>query len=291
MNGVLNVFKNKGMSSFDVVRKIKFTAKEKKVGHTGTLDPEAEGVLPVCLGKATKIIDYIMNSRKVYKVKLLLGKNTTTYDLEGEVVKERDASHIKENDVKEMILSFLGEYDQVPPMYCALKQNGVRLYQLARQGIEVEREARRITIYDICDIEYDLPYVSFKVTCSKGTYIRSLCYDIGEKLNVGATMVNLIRTETSIFKEENSVNIEDLTPENIKDYIISIEDALSFYPKLTVNTSFTKLLVNGVKVYDKRLSDDVIENDILYRVYDKENTFIGLGSKDSEGFKIQKLLF
>lgn len=291
MNGVLNVFKNKGMSSFDVVRKIKFTAKEKKVGHTGTLDPEAEGVLPVCLGKATKIIDYIMNSRKVYKVKLLLGKNTTTYDLEGEVVKERDASHIKENDVKEMILSFLGEYDQVPPMYCALKQNGVRLYQLARQGIEVEREARRITIYDICDIEYDLPYVSFKVTCSKGTYIRSLCYDIGEKLNVGATMVNLIRTETSIFKEENSVNIEDLTPENIKDYIISIEDALSFYPKLTVNTSFTKLLVNGVKVYDKRLSDDAIENDILYRVYDKENTFIGLGSKDSEGFKIQKLLF
>ncbi|NFH68303.1 tRNA pseudouridine(55) synthase TruB [Clostridium botulinum] len=290
MNGVLNVFKNKGMSSFDVVRKIKFTAKEKKVGHTGTLDPEAEGVLPVCLGKATKIIDYIMNSRKVYKVKLLLGKNTTTYDLEGEVVKERDASHIKENDVKETILSFVGGYDQVPPMYCALKQNGVRLYQLARQGIEVEREARRITIYDICEIEYDLPYVSFKVICSKGTYIRSLCYDIGEKLNVGATMVNLIRTETSVFKEENSVNIEDLTPENINDYIISIEDALSSYPKLIVNTSFTKLLVNGVKVYDRRLSDEVIENDILYRVYDKENTFIGLGSKDKEGFKIQKLL-
>ncbi|NFN17153.1 tRNA pseudouridine(55) synthase TruB [Clostridium botulinum] len=290
MNGVLNVFKNKGMSSFDVVRKIKFTAKEKKVGHTGTLDPQAEGVLPVCLGKATKIIDYIMNSRKVYKVKLLLGKNTTTYDLEGEVVKERDASHIKENDVKETILSFVGGYDQVPPMYCALKQNGVRLYQLARQGIEVEREARRINIYDICEIEYDLPYVSFKVTCSKGTYIRSLCYDIGEKLNVGATMVNLIRTETSVFKEENSINIEDLTPENINDYIISIEDALSSYPKLIVNTSFTKLLVNGVKVYDRRLSDEVIENDILYRVYDKENTFIGLGSKDNEGFKIQKLL-
>ncbi|HBJ1645750.1 tRNA pseudouridine(55) synthase TruB [Clostridium botulinum] len=290
MNGVLNVFKNKGMSSFDVVRKIKFTAKEKKVGHTGTLDPEAEGVLPVCLGKATKIIDYIMNSRKVYKVKLFLGKNTTTYDLEGEVVKERDASHIKENDVKETILSFVGGYDQVPPMYCALKQNGVRLYQLARQGIEVEREARRINIYDICEIEYDLPYVSFKVTCSKGTYIRSLCYDIGEKLNVGATMVNLIRTETSVFKEENSINIEDLTPENINDYIISIEDALSSYPKLIVNTSFTKLLVNGVKVYDRRLSDEVIENDILYRVYDKENTFIGLGSKDNEGFKIQKLL-
>ncbi|AOR23284.1 tRNA pseudouridine(55) synthase TruB [Clostridium taeniosporum] len=291
MNGVLNVFKNKGMSSFDVVRKIKFLAKEKKVGHTGTLDPEAEGVLPVCLGKATKIIDYIMDSRKVYRVKLILGKNTTTYDLEGEVTKETDASNIKEDDVKEIILSFLGEYDQIPPMYSALKQNGVRLYELARQGIEVEREARRINIYNISDIVFDLPYVSFEVACSKGTYIRSLCYDIGERLNVGATMVNLIRTETSIFKEENSVNIESLTTENIEKYLMSIEDALISYPKLTVNNSFTKLLVNGVKVYDKRLSDEVIENDILYRVYDKKNTFIGLGKRDNKGFKIQKLLF
>lgn len=291
MNGVLNVFKNKGMTSFDVVRKIKFIAKEKKVGHTGTLDPEAEGVLPVCLGKATKIIDYIMDSRKVYKVKLLLGKNTTTYDLEGEIIKERDPSSIKENQVEETINSFLGEYDQIPPMYSALKQNGIRLYELARQGIEVEREARRVTIYDICDITYDLPYVSFKVQCSKGTYIRSLCYDIGEKLDVGATMVNLVRTETSVFKEENSINIEKLTPENIEQHLISIEDALKFYPKLIINSSFTKLLVNGVKVYDKRLSDEIIENNVLYRVYDNTNMFIGLGKRDSKGFKIQKLLF
>ncbi|AQS09360.1 tRNA pseudouridine synthase B [Clostridium saccharobutylicum] len=290
INGILNVFKNKGMSSFDVVRKIKFLANEKKVGHTGTLDPEATGVLPVCIGKATKIIDYIMNSRKVYEVKFLLGTKTTTYDLEGEIIEQKETSHLRDEEVFNVTLSFVGEYDQVPPMYSALKKNGVRLYDLARQGIEVEREARRINIFDISNLEINLPYVSMKVVCSKGTYIRSLCYDIGEKLNVGATMVDLNRCETSIFKQEESVNIEELTKENIKDYIITIEEALAFYPKLTVKSSFTKLLVNGVKVFDKRLSSEKREKNVLYRVYDTEETFIGLGKQDDEGFKIEKLL-
>ena len=127
MNGILNIYKNKGMSSFDVVRKVKFVAKERKVGHTGTLDPEATGVLPVCLGKATKIIDYIMNSNKVYEVKFLLGIKTTTYDLEGEVIEKKDISNITHEDVLSAIEYFVGEYDQVPPMYSALKKNGVRL--------------------------------------------------------------------------------------------------------------------------------------------------------------------
>lgn len=290
INGVLNVFKNKGMTSFDVVRKIKFLANEKKVGHTGTLDPEATGVLPVCIGKATKIIDYIMDSRKVYEVKLLLGTKTTTYDLEGEVIETRQTSHLIEEDVSKVILSFVGEYDQIPPMHSALKKNGVRLYDLARQGIEIEREARRISIANISDLKFDLPYVQMKVACSKGTYIRSLCYDIGEKLKVGGTMADLNRSETSIFKQEDSVNIEDLTKENIEDYIINIEDALSFYPKITVNSSFTKLLVNGVKVCDKRLTNETREKNILYRVYDMDKLFIGLGKQYDDGFKIEKLL-
>lgn len=290
INGVLNIFKNKGMTSFDVVRKIKFLASEKKVGHTGTLDPEATGVLPVCIGKATKTIDYIMNSNKAYDVKILLGVKTTTYDLEGEVVEKNETGHLTEDEVSNAVLSFIGEYDQVPPMYSALKKNGVRLYDLARQGIEVEREARRINIYNISNLIIDLPYVYMKVNCSKGTYIRSLCYDIGETLKVGATMAELNRSETSIFKQENSVNIEDLTKENIQDYIISIEEALSFYPKITVNNSFTKLLINGVKVFDKRLTNEKIEKNILYRVYDSEETFIGIGKQDDKGFKIEKLL-
>lgn len=290
VNGVLNVFKNKGMSSFDVVRKIKFLAGEKKVGHTGTLDPEATGVLPVCLGKATKTIDYIMNSTKVYEVKLLLGTKTTTYDLEGEVVEQKETTHLTDKEISQVVFSFVGEYDQVPPMYSALKKNGVRLYELARQGIEIEREARKINILNISNLEIDLPYVNMKVTCSKGTYIRSLCYDIGEKLNVGATMAELNRCETSIFKQEDSVNIEDLTKENIQDYIITIEEALSFYSKITVNSSFTKLLVNGVNVFDKRLTNEKREKNVLYRVYDNEETFLGLGKQDDEGFRIEKLL-
>lgn len=291
MDGVLNIFKNKGMTSFDVVRKIKGLANEKKVGHTGTLDPEATGVLPVCLGKATKTIDYIMNSNKVYEVKFLLGIKTTTYDLEGEVIERNDTAHLNEDEVLKTILSFIGEYDQVPPMYSALKKDGVRLYELARQGIEVEREARTIKIFNISDIRIELPYVYMMVACSKGTYIRSLCYDIGEKLKVGAAMAELNRTETSIFKQENSVNINDLTKENINNYIITIEEALSFYPKLTVKSTFTKLLINGVKVFDKRLTDERREKNILYRVYDDEGTFIGIGKQDDKGFKIEKLLF
>ncbi|MBZ0311515.1 tRNA pseudouridine(55) synthase TruB [Clostridium butyricum] len=290
MNGILNVYKNRGMSSFDVVRKIKFLAHEKKVGHTGTLDPEATGVLPVALGKATKIIDYIMNSSKAYEVKLILGKKTTTYDLEGEVVSEKDVSHIKEEEAMDVVLSFIGEIDQIPPMYSALKKNGVRLYDLARQGIEVEREARRITIYDITDIKIELPYISMTVCCSKGTYIRSLCYDIGEKLNVGATMTMLNRSATSVFKQEDSINIEDLTEENIENHLITIEEALRDFPKLTVESSFTKLLVNGVNVFDKRLTNEKRTQGVLYRVYDNEGLFIGLGKQEDRGFKIEKLL-
>ncbi|WP_423220364.1 tRNA pseudouridine(55) synthase TruB [Clostridium beijerinckii] len=290
MNGVLNIFKNKGMTSFDVVRKIKFLANEKKVGHTGTLDPEATGVLPVCLGKATKTIDYIMNSNKVYEVKFLLGVKTTTYDLEGEILEKNEIDHIKSDEVSEVALSFIGEYDQVPPMYSALKKNGVRLYDLARKGIEVEREARKVRIFNISDLKIELPYVYMKVACSKGTYIRSLCYDIGEKLKVGAAMAELNRSETSIFKQSDSVNIDDLTKENIQDYIMTIEDALSFYPKITVKSTFTKLLINGVKVFDKRLTNEKREKNVLYRVYDSEGTFIGIGKQDDDGFKIEKLL-
>lgn len=290
MNGVLNIFKNSGMSSFDVVRTVRKVACEKKVGHTGTLDPEAIGVLPVCLGKATKIIDYIMNDKKSYKVKFKLGVTTTTYDLEGEILSETDTSNITVEETLEAINKFKGTYNQVPPMYSALKKNGVRLYELARKGIEVEREGRPITIYDIKDIEINLPYISMEVTCSKGTYIRSLCYDIGEELKVGACMTELRRTETSCFHERDSINIKDLTSENIHNYIISIEDALKSYPKLKVNEGFSKLLINGVRVMDRRLTNEKIDNNILYRVYDENDKFLGLGKRELNGFKIEKLL-
>lgn len=290
MNGVLNIFKPKGMSSFDAVRVVKKVAGTGKVGHTGTLDPEATGVLPICIGRATKIIDYIMDSEKVYEVTLKLGIRTTTYDLEGEVLEERDPSHLTEEEILNSINSFKGEYSQIPPMYSALKQNGVRLYELARKGIEVERKGRLINIHNLEDIKINNPYISMKVTCSKGTYIRSLCYDIGEKLGVFATMMQLNRVKTSIFSQEKSININELTKENINDYILSMEEALEKYDKIVVNKKYVKLLVNGVRVADGRFTKDKVINNKLYRVYDDENNFIGLGERNDAGFKIEKLL-
>ena len=281
MNGVINIYKN-------TVRRV---AKMKKVGHTGTLDPAASGVLPVCLGKATKIIDYIMENKKVYRVNLKLGMVTDTYDLEGEVLREKDASHITKDEILNCINSFVGTIDQVPPMYSALKQNGVRLYELARQGIEVHREARKVTIYFIENIKIESnDNIQMDVCCSKGTYIRSLCYDIGEKLNVGATMTALERIQNGPFTKEEAINIEDLTEELLEKHIISIEKALDSFEKITVNEKFGKLLRNGVKVFDNRIYSEEVEFNKLYRVYEDNGVFLGLGKRDEKGFKLEKLL-
>lgn len=289
MNGVINIIKNTGMTSFDVVARVRKITKEKKVGHTGTLDPEASGVLPICLGKATKIIDYMMENEKAYRVSFKLGIVTDTYDLEGKIIREKDASNVGKEEIIRVISNFIGNIKQVPPMYSALKQNGVKLYELARKGIEIKREARDITIYKIENIDIQ-DEICMDVYCSKGTYIRSLCFDIGEELGVGATMTKLCRIKNGNFTLENGLNIDDLNEENVKQRIISIEEALCRFDKIVVNNKFTKLLVNGVRVYDKRLCKDIIKNNKLYRVYDDLNTFIGLGRKDDSGFKIEKLL-
>lgn len=291
MNGVINIYKNTGMTSFDVVAMVRRVAKMKKVGHTGTLDPAASGVLPVCLGKATKIIDYIMENKKVYRVNLKLGMVTDTYDLEGEVLREKDASYITKDEILNCINSFVGTIDQVPPMYSALKQNGVRLYELARKGIEVHREARKITIYSIENIKIESnDNIQMDVCCSKGTYIGSLCYDIGEKLNVGATMTALERIQNGPFTKEEAINIEDLTEELLEKHIISIEKALDSFEKIIVNEKFSKLLRNGVKVFDNRMYSEEVEFNKLYRVYEDNGVFLGLGKRDEKGFKLEKLL-
>ncbi|MCH1963317.1 tRNA pseudouridine(55) synthase TruB [Clostridium perfringens] len=291
MNGVINIYKNTGMTSFDVVAMVRRVVKMKKVGHTGTLDPAASGVLPVCLGKATKIIDYIMENKKVYRVNLKLGMVTDTYDLEGEVLREKDASYITKDEILNCINSFVGTIDQVPPMYSALKQNGVRLYELARKGIEVHREARKITIYSIENIKIESnDNIQMDVCCSKGTYIRSLCYDIGEKLNVGATMTALERIQNGPFTKEEAINIEDLTEELLEKHIISIEKALDSFEKIIVNEKFSKLLRNGVKVFDNRMYSEEVEFNKLYRVYEDNGVFLGLGKRDEKGFKLEKLL-
>lgn len=286
--GILNIYKPTKITSFDVVRIIRKLTNEKKVGHCGTLDPEACGVLPICIGKATKAIDYIMENNKVYVAELKLGEVTDTYDIEGKVIRQCDVN-VTAEEVMEAIYSFKGNIKQVPPMYSALKVNGKKLYELAREGIEIEREARSITIHDIKVLEINLPYVKMEVNCSKGTYIRSLCYDIGEKLGCGAMMSALERTATGRFTKENSINIESLNKENIYDYIIPIENAFLNYPKIVADIKFKTLLLNGVILKDKSFTSNILKDEI-YRVYDEENNLVGIGRKNDVGFKLIKVL-
>lgn len=288
MNGVINVYKPKGITSFDAVRLIKKVSKEKKVGHTGTLDPLASGVLPICLGKATKLVDYIMNGNKVYKAKMKLGEITDTYDREGKILAKREVN-VTEKDVEEALKSFIGEILQVPPMYSALKVNGKKLYELARQGIEVERKARSVTIFNINISNIELPYVTFTVECSKGTYIRSLCYDIGEKLGSGAVMWELERCSSGVFDIDSSVKLDELTEENFEENLISIDECLREYESIQFDKQFEKLLINGLSIMDPRVLSKVRENTV-YKVYDINGEVIGLGSLTVKGFKIIKLL-
>ncbi|KEI01407.1 tRNA pseudouridine(55) synthase TruB [Clostridium botulinum] len=288
MDGILNIYKPVGITSFDVVRQIKKITGIKKIGHTGTLDPLAKGVLPICIGKGTKIVDYLMKDFKVYKAELKLGVITDTYDREGKKLSVKDVKVSKE-EIIDAINSFKGDILQVPPMYSALKVNGKRLYELAREGKEIERAARPVTIYDIEILEISIPYVKFIVKCSKGTYIRSLCYDIGYKLDCGGAMWDLERVQSGSFNKDNSIILENLTKDNVEDYIISIDDALSQYDKAVVNAKAEKLLVNGVRIADKRLLN-TIELNKLCRIYNEDNKFLGLGLRNNQGLKIEKLL-
>lgn len=288
MDGIINVYKPEGITSFDAVRTVRKMCGIKKVGHTGTLDPMAKGVLPICLGKSTKIVDYIMNDFKIYRAVLKLGEVSDTYDREGEILETKEVN-VTEDEVTAAINSFIGEINQVPPMYSALKVNGKRLYELARKGIEVERQSRKINIYHIKIEEMKLPYVTFEVKCSKGTYIRSLCYDIGNKLKCGALMWDLERTATGNFTKENSIMLENLDMESLLEKLLPIDEALHMYEKIYIDDSAETLLVNGVNIKNPAFVKG-IDMEVLYRVYLKNGKFIGLGKKNDKGFKIVKLL-
>ena len=203
ISGIINVYKEKGWTSHDVVAKLRRILQQKKIGHTGTLDPEAEGVLPVCLGAGTKLCDLLTDTGKTYRAVLLLGCTTDTQDTTGTVLSSRQVTCSQE-EAREAVLSFQGSYDQIPPMYSALKVQGKKLYELARAGVEVERKPRAVTIHEIRIEQMDLPEIVFTVSCSKGTYIRTLCHDIGEKLGCGGAMKALQRIRAGGFRIEES---------------------------------------------------------------------------------------
>lgn len=249
MDGIINVYKEKGYTSHDVVAKLRGILRMKKIGHTGTLDPDAEGVLPVCLGKATKLCDLLTDKTKTYQAVMLLGQETDTQDTTGEVLAQYPVNAMEE-EVREAVESFLGPYMQVPPMYSALKVNGKKLYELARAGKEVEREARPVEIFEIHVDSIELPRVTMTVTCSKGTYIRTLCYDIGRKLGCGGCMEHLLRTRVDRFELADSLKlsqIEELRDRGeVENHVIAVDEVFAGLPAYTaVPGDGDKLVHNG----------------------------------------------
>lgn len=283
MDGILNIYKEKGFTSHDVVAVVRRTVNMKKVGHTGTLDPDAEGVLPICLGHGTKLSDIIMDGRKTYRAVLTLGITTTTEDASGEVLEEKTVD-FNEEKIRQVVKEYIGELDQIPPMYSAIKINGKKLYELAREGKEIERKSRRITVYDIRIRQFLPPnQVEMDVDCSKGTYIRTLCADIGCSLGCGGHMASLVRTGTGGFLLEDAVKLGDLkvlAEENRVDAVLlSLEDALADYSSITITEDSTKLLYNGGKIRRNFWANKDEFSFVLgqmVKVFDWENRLIGL---------------
>ena len=275
----MNVYKEAGYTSHDVVARLRGIVKQKKIGHTGTLDPDAVGVLPVCLGNATKLCDLMTDKSKEYEACLQLGVTTDTQDMSGKILTQNEVN-VDENSVREAIMSFVGGYDQIPPMYSALKVNGKKLYELAREGIEIERKPRHVDIPYIKIVEVDLPKVTFVVGCSKGTYIRALCADIGEKLGCGAAMATLKRTKVGGFTIDDAIKLDEIEQlmqsGNISKYVKESDSIFMEYTKATVKKNADKVLMNGNKLYfshiDCEKKTDFIDGEKL-RVYSYNNEF------------------
>lgn len=286
INGIMNVYKEKGFTSHDVVAKLRGICRQKKIGHTGTLDPDAEGVLPVCLGNATKLCDLLTDKSKEYEAEFLLGITTDTQDISGTVLEEKEVE-VTETKVREVIASFIGAYDQIPPMYSALKVNGKRLYELAREGKEVERKARRVEIHGIEVLDISLPYIKVRVACSKGTYIRTLGVDIGEKLGCGATMSKLLRTRVGNFKVADSLRLSDIEhlrdTEKLQEHIVSVEDVFQNLRKGTVQEKFRKFIDNGNTILEIQLQEqNEWKQDEEIRMYNNDSTFCGIYQYNQE---------
>lgn len=283
INGIINVYKEAGFTSHDVVAKLRGILKQKKIGHTGTLDPDAVGVLPVCLGNGTRLCDMLADKSKEYVAVMRLGVVTDTQDMSGQILAQAEVA-CTEEEVREAILSFVGPYSQIPPMYSALKVNGKKLYELAREGKEIERQAREVYIKDIEILSVDLPLVSFRVSCSKGTYIRTLCQDIGEKLGCGAAMDSLKRTRVGNFFVEDALTLTEIEAMakqgDVMQKVIPVDFVFSALPKLVVKKEFRKRIDNGNFLLLKQV--EVVEGSFSEkegaqcRIYNDESIFCGV---------------
>ena len=291
ISGILNVNKEVGISSNKCVSLVKKALNTRKVGHTGTLDLEAYGVLPIVIGKATRVSDYLMDDKKEYITEAVFGKRTDTLDYSGEVLDTSDIVFDKDQ-LLEVMEGFKGEITQIPPMYSAIKVNGQKLYDLARNGVEIERKVRKVNIYEFELLEYEFPKAKFKITCSKGTYIRTLIDDLGDKLGSFAYVDSLCRSKVGDFFIENSVKSQDLLS-MYKDQLLSklkpVDFALSSYKKVTLPNTYYKQAINGMTMLVENYYEDE-----LVRVY-IDDEFIGLAkvsiSNDKNFLKMDKVFY
>lgn len=298
VHGIINVYKEKGYTSHDVVAKLRGIVGQKKIGHTGTLDPDATGVLPVCLGKATKVCDMLTDKDKVYEAVLLLGLETDTQDVTGNVIRAVSDFEYDEEVIRACILGFRGEYMQVPPMYSALKVNGKKLYELARAGVEVERQARRVLIHDIQILEMNLPRVRMRISCSKGTYIRTLCHDIGEKLGCGGCMEELIRTKVGSFSIEESMSLEEIQRHQheggLEEILVPVDAMFSAYREVHLSPEGDMLVYNGNPILPAHIREnDIWQDEEQVRVYDTNGRFLALYryQKSEKRFRVRKMFY
>ena len=293
-DGIINVYKEKGYTSHDVVAKLRGILRQKKIGHTGTLDPMAEGVLPVCLGRGTKLCDMLADQSKTYQAVLLLGLETDTQDVTGTELSSSPVE-VNEDQVKKTVESFLGDYDQIPPMYSALKVNGKKLYELAREGKTVERKARPVKILEVSVDEINLPRVVMTVSCTKGTYIRTLCHDIGKKLGCGGCMEALVRTRVSEFRLEDSLTlsqIETLCRDGkLEERILPVDQALVQYPAVFMKREFDRLVHNGNPFGIDHILEEGRGITGMARVYDSQGQFTGVYRRKEKDnlFKPEKM--
>lgn len=296
ISGILNIYKEQGYTSHDVVACLRKITGQKKIGHTGTLDPDATGVLPVCLGRATKLCDMLTDRDKTYEAVLLLGRTTDTQDVSGKILEEHSTEELQEDAVKECILGFAGEYDQIPPMYSAVKVNGRKLCELAREGKTIERKSRRVQIHEIRIIEMELPRVRMEITCSKGTYIRTLCSDIGDRLGTGGCMENLIRTRVGRFDIRDSVRLDEARDQaeqgRIEELVIPLEEMFSDLKAVVLDEEHVYLAYNGNSFQERDLAGpSSCGHGETCRVYDKEGRFIAVYQYDDRKrqFRIVKM--
>lgn len=297
MKGIINILKPSGMTSHDVVSRLRKIFNMKKIGHTGTLDPNASGVLPICLGKATKISEYILNKDKKYRCEVYFGIKTSTYDSYGEILEFNPNNDIKKEDVKNALKDFKGHIKQTPPIYSALKLNGKKLYEYARENkaINLDIKKREVFIKDIKLISFKENKAIIDVECSKGTYIRTIANDLGQKLNTVSYMSFLLRTKSGKFSLDDAITLEELellSDEDKKLYIKDIDYPLDIYDFININSLAKKAFINGGVVYNKGIIGNLKElNTKIFRVYTDKNEFLGLGKiVDEENIKCEKLL-